>query len=67
MDTDDSVSSNVELEAEYLSLFGTSLSHCVEELLEISTMIARARKEDGETTSQILAAIEHAGLQSKVQ
>jgi hypothetical protein len=67
METDESGSGNSVLESEYLTLFGKSLAHCVEDLLVISYMLGGS-KENGPSTApkQTRVAIEQSGLDSKV-
>jgi hypothetical protein len=69
METDDSGSGKIELEAEYLTLLGKSLARCVEELLVVSYMVVGGAKENGrnDVTKQIRTAIEQSGLDTKVR
>jgi hypothetical protein len=69
METDESGSGNVELELAYLTLLGTSLARCVEELLIVSYGLLGESKENGlsPVPKQITDAIEQSGLDSKVR
>jgi hypothetical protein len=67
METDDSGSGNMELEADYFTLLGKSLARCVEELLVVSYMVVGGAKENGrnDVTKQIRTAIEQTGLDTR--
>jgi hypothetical protein len=68
MDTGDN--KDIELEAEYLSLYGTSVSHCVEELLVLcNLLVGDDIKENDEQTAPasrlFRVAIDQVAIESK--
>jgi hypothetical protein len=77
LDADDAMETeegmNRHLEVEYLTLLGTKLGRCVEELLVIALMRLRLLKEDGrmrqhfeEFSNLVSIALDHSGVESKV-
>ena len=58
---------NVQLEAEYVSLFGNSVSHCVEELSVLAYLLVGNSKENegAETLQQFCTAIDQVAIETK--
>ena len=58
---------NVQLEAEYVSLFGASVSHCVEELSVLSyLLVGNSKENDGaETFKQFRTAVDQVAMETK--
>jgi hypothetical protein len=56
---------NVQLESEYLSLLGTSVSRCVEELVVLCHLLIGDSKENSEAAQRFRVAIDQVGIESK--
>ncbi|KAL3932469.1 MAG: hypothetical protein SGBAC_010840 [Bacillariaceae sp.] len=63
MDTDET--RNLQLESEYLKLFGSSLSHCVEELLVLCHLLSGEVKENNKAAQFFGLVIDQMGIHSK--
>ena len=63
METDDY--RNVGLEAEYVSLLGTSISHCVEELMVMSYVLVGDSKENEGSSQLFCTALDNVAMESK--
>ncbi|CAJ1964991.1 unnamed protein product [Cylindrotheca closterium] len=56
---------NVQLESEYLKLFGSSLSHSVEELVVLCHLLVGEVKENNKAAKSFSLVIDQIGIQSK--
>ena len=56
---------NVHIESEYLKLFGSSLSHCVEELIVLCHLLIGEVKENNMSDQSFSLVIDQIGIQSK--
>lgn len=56
---------NVQLESEYVKLFGSSLSHCVEELIVLCHLLIGEVKENNKAAQYFRLVIDQMGIQSK--
>ena len=56
---------NVQLESEYLKHFGSSLCHCVEELIVLCHLLNGEVKENHKGAGSFSLVIDQMGIQSK--